>query len=362
LLVPSQVSKIFQRIHPWVMVLIFTLFYCLITLVNHNWNPFSFILIGKQFDAAHGVLEMGYDGQFVYQIALNPGGAAEFLDIPAYRYQRILYPLLARLTSLGIPSAIPWMLIVINIVSISLGTLATEKILKQHGKSRWYALVYCMFAGMLLSLRLDLTEPLAFALAQWGVWYFIRNRPGLSGLLLALAILTRELTILFAAACAITLFLRGEKIKGILWGIAVILPFGVWQIFLRVWLGDWGIGSGGAMATAFEIIPFRGWWGFPAQDMQIFALLSIFILTVALIPASAAIYTGLRKVLNRQFGLGVWLLLLNAGIFPFLPSSNVLNLPGLLRITTGLVVAVLDYGALESSNRALRFSLLCISW
>lgn len=339
-------------------MLILTLIYCLITLLNHNWNPFAFILIGKQYDAAHGGLEMGYDGQFVYQIALNPGGAAEFLDVPAYRYQRILFPLLTRFISLGIPSVIPWMLIVINLLSITLGTLATEKILNQQGKSRWYALAYGLFAGMLLSLRLDLTEPLAFALAQWGVWYFIRNRPGLSGLLLALDIITRELTILFAAACAITLFLRGEKIKGVLWGIAVILPFGVWQIFLRVWLGDWGIGSGGAMATAFEIIPFHGWWGFSVKDMQLFALLSIFILLVALIPASVAIYTGLRKVFNRQFGLGVWLLLLNAVIFPFLPSSNVLNLPGLLRITTGLVIAVLDYGALESSNRALRFSLL----
>ena len=166
--------------------------------------------------------------------------------------------MLARISALCIPSAIPWTLITINIISIALGTLATEKILKQNGKNPWYALVYGLFAGMLLSLRLDLTEPLAFALAQWGVWYFIRNRPGLSGLLLALAILTRELAILFAAACAISLFLRGERIKGFLWGAAVVLPFAAWQVFLRVWLGDWGIGSGGAMATAFEIIPFHG--------------------------------------------------------------------------------------------------------
>jgi hypothetical protein len=56
--------------------------------------------------------------------------------------------------------------------------------------------------------------------------------------------------------------------------------------------------------------------------------------------------------------LGVWILLINALIFPFLPSSTVLSLPGLVRITIGLVVAVLDFGALESSRRALLYSQL----
>jgi uncharacterized RDD family membrane protein YckC len=57
-------------------------------------------------------------------------------------------------------------------------------------------------------------------------------------------------------------------------------------------------------------------------------------------------------------GLGVWILLLNALIFPILPSSTVLNMPGLVRITIGLLVAFLDYGAIESSRRALLYSQL----
>jgi hypothetical protein len=363
-----QIQKEFQRfrttyqnptwLRPWVIVLCLAILYCLYTLIQKRWDPFAFILIGKQFDPAHGSMVMGYDGQFAYQIALNPGGAAQFLDIPAYRYQRILYPLFARFVALGIPSVIPWSLIIINILSLVMGTLATEKIMLQYGKSRWYAIGYGLFVGSLMSLRLDLTEPLAFALAQWGVLLFARNRFKWAGFLLALAILTRELTILFAAACAISILIRGEKIKGILWGAAVVLPFAIWQVYLRVWLGAWGLGSGGAMAAPFEMIPFRGWWGYPIENVQIFILLSIFVLMVALIPAFMAIITGIRKLLNRQYGLGVWLLLINAAIFPFLPTSNLLNLTGLVRITTGLVAAVLDFGAMESSNRALRFSLL----
>ncbi|MEO0562413.1 MAG: hypothetical protein AAF125_09875, partial [Chloroflexota bacterium] len=36
----------------------------------------------------------GYDGQFTYFIARDPAGAAPLIDVPAYRYQRILLPAL----------------------------------------------------------------------------------------------------------------------------------------------------------------------------------------------------------------------------------------------------------------------------
>ena len=43
----------------------------------------------------------GYDGQFNYAIAADPLHASPALDVPAYRYQRILYPLLVRALALG---------------------------------------------------------------------------------------------------------------------------------------------------------------------------------------------------------------------------------------------------------------------
>jgi hypothetical protein len=123
-------------------------------------------------------------------------------------------------------------------------------------------------------------------------------------------------------------------------------------------LGEWGVNSGGARASSFELIPFRGWWGYPYNDSSIFLLLSIFILLVALIPAMAGLIVSLNALWKGHHNLGVWALLFNAIIFPFLPTSNVLNLPGLLRITIGLVVAVLNYGAIHSSRRALLYSQL----
>jgi hypothetical protein len=341
------------------VVFVLASLYCLVTLGSHQWDPMSFVVIGRQFDPVQGVSGLGYDGQFAYQIAVNPTGAAPFLDIPAYRYQRIVYPLMARVLSLGNAAVVPWMMIVINIVSLLLGTLATESILAGHGKNRWYALAFGLFTGQMLSLRLDLTEPLAFMLAQWGVLYFDRRKFGWSGLFFALAALTRELTLLFPAACALALILNDRKLlKGAVWGLAVLAPFAGWQILLYQWLGKWGVSSGGASATAFEWIPYHGWWGYHTDETLIFVFFSIFVLAVALIPATAGIVSGVRNLLQRRYGAGTWILLLNCLIFPFLPTSNVLNPPGLIRLVIGLVAAVLDYGALEGSSKALRFSLM----
>ena len=354
----KKIKLIFTWCRPWILISLLTTFYCMYTLEEQNWDPMSFVMIGKQFDPTQGVTEMGYDGQFAYQIAKDPANAAAFLDEPAYRYQRILYPFLAHLLSLGNIDVIPWMLILINIVSLILGTIATEELLIHHNHSRWYALAYGAFAGLLLSLRLNLTEPLAFAFVQWGILFFDRGYLWRSLPFFALAALTRELTLFFAAACVITLLANKHYRSGVVWGLGVVIPFGLWQIFLRLWLGEWGVNSGGARASSFELIPFRGWWGYPYNDPEIFMLLSIFILLVALIPAMAGLIASLRALWNGQQNLGVWILLFNVIIFPFLPTSNVLNLPGLLRITIGLVVAVLNYGAIESSKRALRYSQL----
>jgi len=347
-------------LRPWLLCVLLASIYCLATLARLNWNPMEFVAIGKQFDPVQGsAAGMGYDGQFAYQIAIDPLHAAAYLDMPAYRYQRMLYPLLARVLALGNPAAIPWALLGINLASLALGTLATELILVKHGRSRWYALAYGLFAGLFISIRLDLTEPLAFALVQWAVLYFDRGRLGRSLLLFVLASLTRELTLIFAAGCVLSLLCNQRWRSALLWGGAAVLPFGIWQIVLRLWLGSWGVGSGGLWASPFEWVPYRGWWGMAyTQSPERFILLSLVILLVALVPATLAIAAGLRAISRRRFGPGVWMLLLNALIFPFLPSSNMLHIPGLLRVAIGLVAAVINYGAFESSPRALRYSQL----
>lgn len=162
----------------------------------------------------------------------------------------------------------------------------------------------------------------------------------------------------FIAASLISLGADKRYRSGVVCGLGVVLPFGLWQLFLRLWLGEWGVNSGGARASSFELIPYRGWWRYPHSDQKINILLPIFILLVALIPAMAGLIACVSALSKSQRSVGAWILLFNAIIFPLFPTSNVLNLPGLLRITKGLVVAVLNYGAIQSSRRALLYSQL----
>ncbi len=72
----------------------------------------------------------GFDGQFYYFIALDPGRAAPYIDDPSYRFQRIAYPMAARAIVLGQRSLVPDGLVAANLVAIVLGVLAV---------AGWYA-------------------------------------------------------------------------------------------------------------------------------------------------------------------------------------------------------------------------------
>ncbi len=61
-----------------------------------DWDPVSLAEVGGRYSDLRADDEEGYDGQFVYYVALNPDptSVGPRLDVPAYRYQRILYPIL----------------------------------------------------------------------------------------------------------------------------------------------------------------------------------------------------------------------------------------------------------------------------
>jgi hypothetical protein len=321
----------------------------------------SFAIVGGVFDPRAANDSLGYDGQFAYQIARNPLEGWRYVDVPAYRYQRILYPMVARLLSLGIPKLLPWVLILVNLLALPAGTALSEAILVKHGTSRWYALTYGLYVGLFMPVRLNLTEPLAYLLVQIGVLTFSRDRREISQVAFALAALAREVALLFPMGYALHMFWKRRWGEGLRWTSLVAAPFMVWQAVLRLWLGEWGVGSGGALSTPFEWIPFHGWWKMAFFDMRAFALMSLLVVPLALAPALISTVTAIRELACKQSSPAAWALLTNAAILPFLPTSNVLDPLGLSRITAGLVVAVLNFGAHNRNRRALNYALLWIS-
>jgi hypothetical protein len=349
-----------NRLRPWHVVTLCSLIYAAITLMVHDWDPMSFVIRGRIFDPRASNSSLGYDGQFAYQIARRPLNAAPYLDAPAYRYQRILYPMAARALSLGIPKLLPWTLILVNLIALPTGTALTEAILAQHSVNRWYALTYGLFIGLFMPTRLNLTEPLAYLLVQVGVLAFLRGQLRSSGAAFALAALTREVTLLFPIGYALYMLGQRRWREGLAWVSTVFAPFVAWQVLLRLWLGEWGIGSGGALSTPFQTVPFRGWWLMAPVNPTAFFVMSLLIVPMALAPAVLSIFAALRSLTRGSTSPTILALLLNASIFPFLPTSNVLDPLGLSRITAGLVVAVLDFGAEQRHPRALNYALLWI--
>ena len=75
---------------PALIVLICCLLYAGFSLMQLNWDPLGFAT---------------YDGHFSYQIALRFLESPHYLDVPAYRFQRIAYPFIVRLLSF-VPAAV----------------------------------------------------------------------------------------------------------------------------------------------------------------------------------------------------------------------------------------------------------------
>jgi hypothetical protein len=349
-----------NRLRPWLIVAVIGLIYIGLTLARNNFDPTRFALIGSLYDPGVPNGRPGYDGQFAYQIARDPDQGWTKVDVPAYRYQRILYPIAARLLALGNIELIPWALIAINFAALVGGTGLMEQLLKHYGASRWYALAYGLNAGTLMSVRLDLTEPLAYGLALLGIWWLLKDRMRWAAIAFALAALTKETTLLFVAGIGLVYLLRRDGRRLIEFGLITTLPFAGWQLILLSRFGQLGIGSGGALATPFEIIPLRGLWSIALIDLRTFLLIAAIMLPLAVLPALVALRAVWRDVRQRRFDWPMAMLFFNAIVVLFTPQSTFREPLAMTRFVVGLIAASLIYAAARKSRRGLNYALLWI--
>jgi hypothetical protein len=327
-----------------------------LTLARHGGDPLAFALVGTQYGQGNPEGTEGYDGQFAYFIAQDPLGGCPRCDVPAYRYQRILYPLMAWVLALGHPTAVPWTLIVVNLMALTLGTYFTERLLASQGVSPWYALAYGLYGGLIAGLRLNLTEPLSYGLLQGGIWAWAEKRRGLAIPLFVLAALAKETALIAVAGLLLYLLLerRWHDIASL--GLGVAIPFLIWQGSLWIWLGEPGLGSGGAMATPFERFPFAGLLRVAAVSWPAFWLLLAVEGPLFVLPTLWALKTSIQDHLRQRFHPWTTLLLAQSAVLPFLPFSTWREPLAMTRLATGLVAATLLYGALRHSQRTLNMS------
>ena len=352
-------------LRPWLLVLLLGLVYVAVTLLRYEGDPLAFALVGARYSTGDPQGASGYDGQFSYFIARDPLGGWQHCDVPSYRYQRILYPLLAWALALGRPAAVPWTLVAVNLAALAGGTWATERLLRARGMSPWYALAYGLYGGLVAGLRLNLAEPLAVGLVQGALWVWEDRRtpdasggPALAWALLALAALAKETALVAVAGLLLSQALQ-RRWRGVV-GLAVSVgvPFVAWQGLLWAWLGRPGLGSGGALATPFEIIPFAGLWRVATVSWPAFWLLAAIEVPLFVLPTVWALVAAKRELLRGRNHPWVAILLAQAATLPFLPLSTWREPLAMARLASGLLAAVVLYGGLRRSARVLRWSFL----
>jgi hypothetical protein len=209
-------------------------------------------------------------------------------------------------------------------------------------------------------VRLDLTEPLCFALVMAGLHAHRRERVGWAAVWLALAILTKETALLFLVALLATAALnRRWRTVGVL--SLALVPFVVLQVLLVRWFGEVGLGNGGYMATPLEWIPYRGLWRVAAVSVPAFVLLLVIFGPLVVLPSVWGVLTALRHIWARDFAPAALVLGANAGFIALTPFATFREPLGLIRLATGLVLATVLYGAHTGSRRVRSYAFLWLA-
>lgn len=109
-----------------------------------------------------GFGSQGFDGQFYYVLARSPWQRhEEFIDVPALRHSRLMYPALAWLLSGGDPERLLWVLPGINVAAIAglswLGALLAH----HYGRSSWWGVTLPIVVNLGVAALRDLTDPIS---------------------------------------------------------------------------------------------------------------------------------------------------------------------------------------------------------
>lgn len=326
-------------------------------------DPLALARLGTRFSQGDPNGTAGYDGQFVYYIAreLRPESVAPLLDAPAYRYQRILLPLLARIFSFGSLGLLPWALAILGILSQAAGTWLLGELLAGWGVSRWYALSYGLWAGFTLAVRLDLPEALAYALVAAALLATIRGRPQVGWAFYGLALFSKEVVIPFLAAQLLADLVQRRWRNAAGLALVGVLPYLVFQAWLWWVFGQLGIGSGGEMATPFELVPFMGFLRIASYSPVYFASMLVVFGPAIIFPAIWGIWIAVKQGFSKQgfsneINVVVLALLFNALVIVFLPFSTFRETGGLLRFACGLAMAILLFAGRFRLLKALNLS------
>jgi hypothetical protein len=225
-------------------------------LEHARFDPSVFVTAGDRF-VNSGALDApvivrkhsdGYDGQFYYRLALDPRPANDgrhgvTFDSAAARGQRILYPLLVWIFSLGgNPKLVPAMLVLVNLAAVGVAGAMSVCLARVANLPRWAPFAIALWPGFVITVTHDTTElaPQAFILVA--LWAWASRRFWLFSIFAGLAPLAREVSVLVPLGFLIWSmgsWLRGrssESARQVLACALALVPCLAWRETLTIML------------------------------------------------------------------------------------------------------------------------------
>jgi hypothetical protein len=317
------------------------LFVTLRLAVMADGDETKFVVAGDQYvDRARAPEDLfvrtglGYDGQFYYRFALDPLDFEQTshgitIDDILRREYRILYPAVVHVLSAGSDDAVPWLMIVVNVLAIGAIGLVGGALARDSGRSPLWGLAFLSFPLWSFSVGRDLTEPLEVALLLAGFYALRRERWGWATAAFAGAALARETAVVVVAVLAVErvyTWIRREDRPGrrdLVWVVPGV-AFVAWQAVVQIETDRTGVSQGGDKLTfpffglpdfvdrSFDLLD-----GFHApgvlQDAQAVVLLLVFALAAFALWRSAAprrekwAYVALAVVASMLFSRAPWI-------------------------------------------------------
>lgn len=186
----------------------------------------------------------GYDGQFYYRIALDPGTKERTvstpattsgitLDMPAYRQQRIVYPALAWALAGGDPLRIPLTLIVVNVLGLGLIAAIGAGLARSAGRHALWGMIFPLYPGFVVTLTRDLTEIVAATFLLGGLLLMRRAHAASGAASLLVAVFSRETTVIAGASAALMRFaIRPAALTRWVPFVVPVIALVAWQLLL----------------------------------------------------------------------------------------------------------------------------------
>jgi hypothetical protein len=235
----------------------------------------------------------GHDGQAFWLLARDPflrhaGTEKALLDRPAYRAQRVGYPLLAWPWHAFGERALLWGLLITNLAAVAAGTFATALLALELGAPARAALAFALNPAVIVSVIMDGSDVWALAFMVTAILLLVRNRYAWA---LAAAIgcaLTKEPTLLALAGIAAFMPLAATVGRAPLSpprrAALVVVPgmfVAGWALYVR-----WRFGWPPSGIQEFAA-PFYGLWDAWQHGWRYFHNYADMIVAIACVPLAA---------------------------------------------------------------------------